>query len=162
MAKKKPKLLVHLIVDPLEVKKTIPVYFFGIKGYLSKNNNFCLLSVNNISDLTLDKINAFVLNLSSFFKDNFFVLTNSLSANRYLCSLYDTFLKGWQLLEVLKNHSEIYLLIDKGDEIVLWKNFLLSNNVDVITDHQIYATHRIKTFVGEFFGIFKEYFPSGQ
>lgn len=156
MAQKKSKSLVYLIQNFLEVKDDTPIYYTGVKGLSSSTGDS--LNINHISGGILNEIHALIINLDGLFKDQFFSLTNALSANRYLSPLYDNFLKGWKILEILKNHSKVYLLVDNDDQQRLWKEFLLSNNVQVISKNKEGFSLKIKIFAKAIISLFKEYF----
>ncbi len=154
MVAKKSKYLVYLIQDSLEIKSGTPVCYTGVE----RSSNGQSLNVNGIDTNTLNEINAFIVNLDAFFESKLFSLTSALSANRYLSPLYDNFLKGWCVLEILRKHSEIYLLVDNYHEKCLWKDFLLANNVQVISKNKSVLHCQIKSLIGEMIGILKEYF----
>ena len=156
MPQKKSKSLVYLIQDPLEVTNDIPIYYTGMEKLSNQIGES--LNIKTINDDALNEIHTFIINLDGLFKDQFFSLANTLSANRYLSSLYDNFLKGWKILEILKNHSQIYLLVDSNDQKYLWRNFLLSNNIQMISKSKWVFNLRIKTLAREIISIFKEYF----
>lgn len=156
MAQKKSKSLVYLIQNPLEVTNDIPIYYTGMERLSNPIGES--LNVNTIDDDILNEIHAFIINLDGLFEDQFFSLTNALSVNRYLSPLYDNFLKGWKILEILKNYSQIYLLVDNANQERLWEDFLLSNNVQVISKNKRIFNLRIKTLAREMINIFKEYF----
>lgn len=158
MAKKKSKLLVRLILNPSEISADIPAYYTGPEGLSNVTGGLMSLNVNGINLGTLNEINTFIVNLDAFFENRFFSLTSALSANRYLSPLYDNFLKGWRILEVLNGHSEIYLLVDKLDEVNLWKSFLLSNNIQVVSKNKVVLKSQIKTLIREMISVLKEYF----
>ncbi len=154
MAEKKSKSLVHLLQNPLEIKNDVPIYYTGIKRF----SNGQSLNVNDIDTNTLNEINEFVVNLDAFFGSKLFTLTSALSANRYLSPLYDNFLKGWCVLKILREHPEIYLLVDNYNEQCLWEDFFLANNVQVISKSKSVLFSRIKSFMREIVCVLKEYF----
>lgn len=158
MAEKELKSLVYLIQNSLEISRNIPTYYTGIEGLSNLTDELRSLNVNGIDITKLNEINGFIVNLDAFFENKLFTLTGALSANRYLSPLYDNFLKGWCVLKILKEHSEIYLLVDNYNEKCLWKDFLLANNIQVISENKRVLSSRIKSLIGEMVHILKEYF----
>ncbi len=158
MVEKKSKPLVHLILNPSEISGDIPAYYTGLEGLFNVTGGLRSFDVNNINLGTLNEINTFIVNLDTFFENQFFGLTSALSANRYLSPLYDNFTKGWRILEILESYSEIFILVDDYEEMYLWKSFLLANNIEVVSQSKKVLNLKIKTLVREIIGFLKEYF----
>lgn len=150
--------LVHLILNPSDAKKDdLPFCFLGSNRRSSLEPGDTMLNMNDISSENLHDLNSFITNLWSFFDNKLFCLSNTFSANRYLSPLCDNFLKGQQLLKILKTNSEIYLLVKQRDEIKLWKNFLTSNNIRVTSRLTPPLNFQIKTTTCEIIRVLKEY-----
>lgn len=163
--KKKPhQSLVRLTIASefdFSIKNDIPIYSLKMTNYTLIGSNVRSVNVNDLSKENIANINLFITNLSSMVTDPLLMLSNALSANRYLSTLYDNVLKAWRLFEILKNNREIVLLVDSVEELMLWKNFFLTNNICVTSNLKMFKWNfhfKLKHFAQKMIEILKKYF----
>jgi hypothetical protein len=127
--------------NKLKVVLTTTQYFSNLKlekvssYYMGEDNSWAqqqvvnILDVNKIPAAILNSINNFIVNLDNFFKDELLNLANTFTANRYLSSLQDDFLKAWLVMELLRHKDDICLIFDTNEDLMCWKQLLIANNI---------------------------------
>lgn len=116
---------VHIIFDMNESHEGVSVYSLFPQEKCSP------IPLNDISQKDMEHLNRFLVNLDAFFSWDLLHLTQTFSGSRYLTAVHDNILKGWKLLNILKFHHEVCLVVGDRGQVKLWTNFLAKNGVQV-------------------------------